>query len=416
MLSRLGTALLASSALFAPAWAQQAPDNGTVGPAEIRDFSLPGSRPAPKEPEPTIAPVQAPRAEPTPAPAPTSTPAPTEPAPSQTPPAPVRAPEAVRPARVPERIERGDPAETAPVVQSAPTEILDAVRPPEATAPATSPLPAAPDLSAPVLPQAEPALPAEPEGGFPWVWLLAALGLGGAAFIFLRSRRRAATVGAPAEGLLRLAPDQPPKLAPAPERVAAPTVRQPATQPSVPQPGAPEPAGGVGIIMRPWLEIDFRPERAVATETGAEVRYEVTIRNTGNAPARNVRLAARMFSAGPELDREISDFFARPIDDRGAAPLTVLPRTDLSFQSVVTLPREQVREIRVEGRSLFVPTVAFNLLYDYGRGKTGQTCSSHVVGREAETPSAKMGPFRLDLGPRVWRSVGQRPSALARAV
>jgi hypothetical protein len=172
----------------------------------------------------------------------------------------------------------------------------------------------------------------------------------------------------------------------------------------------------VGIVMRPWLEIEFRPERAVATETGAEVRYEVTIRNTGNAPARNVRLAARMFTAGPELDREIAAFFGRGVDDRGAAPLTILPRSDISFQSVVALPRAEVKEIRFEGRSLFVPTVAFNLLYDYGRGKTGQTCSSHVVGREAETPAAKMGPFRLDVGPRVWRSVGQRPSALARAV
>ena len=39
---------------------------------------------------------------------------------------------------------------------------------------------------------------------------------------------------------------------------------------------------------------------------------------------------------------------------------------------------------------------------------------SYVVGREAETPTQKMGPFRLDLGPRIYRSVGQRPSELAR--
>jgi hypothetical protein len=80
------------------------------------------------------------------------------------------------------------------------------------------------------------------------------------------------------------------------------------------------------------------------------------------------------------------------------------------------MPRAEMREIKVQGRSLFIPTVAFNLLYAWGRDKTGQTCSSHIVGREPEQPSQKMAPFRLDLGPRIYRQVGQRPSALARAV
>lgn len=168
--------------------------------------------------------------------------------------------------------------------------------------------------------------------------------------------------------------------------------------------------------MRPWLELEFRPERATATSEGAGVQYEVTIRNTGNAPARNVRLAAQMFNAGPDLDREVSSFFARGIDERGAPPLTILPRTEMKLQSSVSMPRAEMREINVQGRSLFIPTVAFNLLYAWGRNKTGQTCTSHVVGREPEQASEKMAPFRLDLGPRTYRSVGQRPSALARAV
>jgi hypothetical protein len=49
---------------------------------------------------------------------------------------------------------------------------------------------------------------------------------------------------------------------------------------------------------RPWLELIFKPARATATEGGASVQYEAVIRNTGNAPARNVRLAARMFNSG----------------------------------------------------------------------------------------------------------------------
>jgi hypothetical protein len=177
-----------------------------------------------------------------------------------------------------------------------------------------------------------------------------------------------------------------------------------------------EGSGHVGLVLRPWLELHFKPARATATDGGASVQYDAVIRNVGNAPARNVRLAARMFNAGPQLDHEVAGFFALDISPPDGAPLTILPRTEVALTSVVTMPREEMREIKVQGRSLFIPTIAFNLLYEWGRDKVGQTCSSHVVGREPEQPSEKMAPFRLDLGPRVYRSVGQRPSALARAV
>jgi hypothetical protein len=80
------------------------------------------------------------------------------------------------------------------------------------------------------------------------------------------------------------------------------------------------------------------------------------------------------------------------------------------------MPKEQVREITVQGRRLFIPTVAFNVVYDWGENRSGQTSTSYVVGREAEAPSERMGPFRLDLGPRLYRSVGQRQTKLARIV
>jgi hypothetical protein len=80
------------------------------------------------------------------------------------------------------------------------------------------------------------------------------------------------------------------------------------------------------------------------------------------------------------------------------------------------MPNDQVREVTIQGRRLFIPTVAFNIVYEWGNGKTGQSSSSYLVGREAETPTQKMGGFRLDLGPRLYRSVGQRPTRLARTV
>jgi hypothetical protein len=57
--------------------------------------------------------------------------------------------------------------------------------------------------------------------------------------------------------------------------------------------------------------------------------------------------------------------------------------------------------------------VAINVAYNWGPDGAGRTSKSWLVGREAEQPSQKMGAFRLDLGPRIYRSVGQRQTGLA---
>jgi hypothetical protein len=275
---------------------------------------------------------------------------------------------------------------------------------------------------APVTPSV--ATPAE-EDGFNWLWALLAALAGLAVLVaVLRSRKRVAEpeenyVPVEAAPVPEPVPAPVPVPVPVPDAAPAPVAVTPAAAAPAPQP-APQPeaapTGHVGLVMRPWLELHFKPARATATDGGASVQYEAVIRNVGNAPARNVRLAARMFNAGPQLDAEVAHFYGLDIESPDGQPLTILPRSEVALTSVVSMPREEMREYKVEGRSLFIPTIAFNLLYEWGRGKLGQTSSAHVIGREPENPSAKMGPFRLDLGPRVYRQVGQRPSALVRAV
>ena len=70
----------------------------------------------------------------------------------------------------------------------------------------------------------------------------------------------------------------------------------------------------------------------------------------------------------------------------------------------------------VQGRRLFIPMVAFNVRYRFGEAGIGQTSASYLVGSESDPPVDKMGPFRLDLGPRVYRKVGQREHRLRRRI
>ena len=49
--------------------------------------------------------------------------------------------------------------------------------------------------------------------------------------------------------------------------------------------------------------------------------------------------------------------------------------------------------------------MAINALYEWNGGKA-QTSASYLLGRETE--NEKLAPFRLDLGPRLFRTVGAR--------
>jgi hypothetical protein len=56
--------------------------------------------------------------------------------------------------------------------------------------------------------------------------------------------------------------------------------------------------------------------------------------------------------------------------------------------------------------------LALNALYKWSSGSEGQTSASYLLGRD--TQGEKLAPFRLDLGPRLFRAVGARllPSGL----
>lgn len=174
---------------------------------------------------------------------------------------------------------------------------------------------------------------------------------------------------------------------------------------------APKPATApVGIVstrLRPWLEIDFQPAAAIVDEEKGAIQFEVTIYNSGSAPARNVLVEASLFNAGPDQDEVIGNFFARP--SAQGEGVTIPPLQRMSFRSLVSLPRDQLRIFEVEKRSLFVPLVGFNTLYRWSSGE-GQTSASFLVGRN--TNGEKMGPFRVDQGSKTFRSLAAHEHTL----
>jgi hypothetical protein len=288
---------------------------------------------------------------------------------------------------------------TPPPTATQPVQLPPGTQPTPVPAPVQN---AAPAQSAPEQPKAEPKAEPVPVneigGGFPWYYGVPVVLLALLVLAFVRQRRRHRAIHEAAV----FAED---------ERAARTARMVEAAQPK------PEPASQ----PRPWLELELKAERLSSTNAESLVQFELDITNTGPAPARNLRIDVKMFNAGEQQDQEIGAFFRTAGRESTKCNLPGIRAGQTgAIKGEVAMSREDMRAVILDNRYLFIPVIAVNALYDYGDGQTGQTSKSYVVGRELEQPAGekneKMGAFRVDQGPRVWRSVGQRQHKLARRV
>ena len=246
-------------------------------------------------------------------------------------------------------------------------------------------------------------------GNFPWPWLLAALALLGGLAYYLRSRtsRWQPAVGVPlnevkpdADGDTALRDASPGKATPAPPLAAPP--------PAPAAVAAPVAQSGEGI------EVTFLPDYAAATFTRVAMRYAVTVRNTGAEPVKGLALRAAMIPASARQDAEVAAFIADESSDVVHRIESLAPGEAIEIEGEMALPLNEARPVRYGQRLLFVPVAAF--AFRFTRDK--RTCLvplAYMVGVDSGGAQGKMGPLRLDLGPKTYSQVGQRPLALASA-
>lgn len=326
----------------------------TLSPAQVT--------PTPADPLPSI---------PLPTPTPTPTPSPTpEPSAIPTPePSPTPSPSATP---------TPEPTPTArPTPRATPTP---APIPTPTPRPTPTPLPGAIPTPTPAATRAPIETVVLPSGGRMslWPWLAgAALLLLGAALLLLRRRREE-----PAEDeadMSELAPEPP----------AAPP----------PSPSAP--------VTRARLGIDFRPTRAGFNLMTVTVDGEVTVTNTGDAPARDVRVAVVLQSARADAGELLAHIAAQPIVRPATPPLALAPGEQRRFRAVAALPHEAIQPVNAGGRPMFVPLVAIVARYrDDARER--QAAQAFAVGPQ-RADSAKLAPLWLDVPPRTYDNVAARP-------
>jgi hypothetical protein len=254
--------------------------------------------------------------------------------------------------------------------------------------------------------------PALPSGGIGWSWIAALLALiAGGAFLAWNRRSRRQRYGDPGRmafaGLVPEVDAEPaslPPIRPRPDPVPPLAQPTPPVRPAPePKPAAPDSGLIVSTRLKPQLAIQFQPDRAVITENEVMLQFDMVVTNSGSAPARDVLIEACMVSAHAGQDEEIAGFFQQPVGKGDRIP-GIAPLGNISLKSAVRLPLAQLHSFEMEGRTLFVPLVAFNILYS---GDT-QISASFLVGRGTDEDE-KLAPFRLDLGPRIFRGLSSRP-------
>jgi len=413
-----GIAAGVSLALAPPALAQSndkpvdvtaapAPSADTVGPSQLQNFNLQGTvtRPADRPAASTTSPAVASPAQPAPG-ADNST----ESGPSR-PPAASGSAVLVRPAIAPSR-QQASASQSLAISDTATPSLPLEVRTSTASQPSdigTAPPPAA-SLGG-------------SERSWSWPWLAALIALiGGGAFMVWSRRGRGRRYGDPSRmafaGLVPDAEVQPAPFPPArPRPDPVPPRAQPAPQPSPVPPPAPKPAPRPpvddGLIrstaLKPELNFQFVPDRAVVTENEVMLQFDVVLTNSGAAPARDVLVEAKLVPAHAGQDQEIAAFFQQP-EATGDRMAGIPPLGKISLKSAVRLPLDQLHSFEVDGRTLFVPLVAFNILFRSSGGE-GQASASFLVGRGTDGDE-KLAPFRLDLGPRIFRGLSARPHSM----
>ena len=215
-----------------------------------------------------------------------------------------------------------------------------------------------------------------------WLWTLAALVAIGALGVVAWAWKRRQRVGRIPLAVPRI---ERPRLGPAPESA-------PATEPSAAPALANEP-----------LEVSLEPLRLSLTLLNAALSYRLRIANRGAVPLTGLSVGADMISAHASLSRE--EQLAGP---NGGAPSRRIERLEPGESRIVEgefrLPFPQIVPIRQGNAALLLPLARFRVGAEGGQSVT----RAFVVGQPGSRPGAGLQPFRLDLGPRVYREVTQK--------
>lgn len=334
-------------------------------------------------------PIVAPTVTPPPAVTPAPQPAPRQPAPPAAQPS-QPAPSASRPA----------PVQPAPTPEAAPAPAIVPQPEPQPT-PETAPQPAPQSVEPPLAPASE---------STSWTWVaagLAALAAAVAAAWLLRRRPRTGDGEEDSFVEVESTPSAPPAAA----------AKPPAPRPAPPRP-APAPPPGPVPTSRPQIDLAMEVRGARLSLMGATIDYTLVVHNRGERAAEDILIRSFIANADAAQQGGLAQFFAGQRGLPTHSIVSVAPGEGARLTGELRLLPDQIAPVQMGDRALLIPLVAFDAQYRWtdesddpaGQGRTGR---AFIVGQEKTPPADRLAPFRIDLGPRQYRTPGSRATEVA---
>jgi LPXTG-motif cell wall-anchored protein len=187
----------------------------------------------------------------------------------------------------------------------------------------------------------------------------------------------------------------------------------PLRMPDSPSPMPPAPPAPELPRVSAAIAIEFEPLAARHTLVGASVGYKLTLRNDGEVSATDIAVFARIANADARQEAALAAFFAEADDVPIHRAEFLVPGEGVEFTGELRLANEAIHPIRMRERELLIPILAFSAHYSWAGEGRGYSGAAFIVGEESDPPTERMAPFRLDQGPRQYRSIGSRQARAA---
>lgn len=211
---------------------------------------------------------------------------------------------------------------------------------------------------------------------------------------------------APAASLQTIEPEFKPSPAVAPAPAPAPRAAPPAPPKPEPQPAEP-PAPVAGNAPR--LLLDFNTLGVDVTLVNAVARFHLAVTNMSDIPLSDIALHGAIVQARRGMPPTVDPLQGDRLLPEVQKLASIAPGGTGRYEGQIRLPLVEIEPIEMNGRMLFVPVVHIWIGYTGPDETRYAVTQSFVLGEESNPPGPRVGPLRLDLGPRRFTGVGQRP-------
>ena len=181
-----------------------------------------------------------------------------------------------------------------------------------------------------------------------------------------------------------------------------------ALPPQKPTPRSLPPA--MPLSTRGAVIMNFVPTHAVVSFSSLTIEGQLQISNTDSGTAEDLVLHTILISASHDQKQAIDSFFADPGKFAPFVPVAAMrPGEHISAPLKLAVALNAMETFSLQDKTLLAPIIVARLARLANTGTTQEVARLVcMIGREANPPQPRMGPLRLDQGPRKFDRLGQR--------